>query len=145
MSTMHNEGWMSEIHLDAPAQVCSDDQAEHHFSKLLRLIRNEERIPLLCVDMDDTFLPFGRVITEHEWDAVKAYLKAGGHIAFNTLASKEWFYLRVIEPVALAFHYDQCTHLLSRLHWIVSGGGEVFVYESTKCSYCRIHGFSART
>lgn len=52
--------------------------------------------------MDDTFLPFGRVITEHERDTVKAYLKAGGHIAFNTLASKEWFYLRVIEPVALA-------------------------------------------
>ena len=85
MSTMHDGGWMSEIHLDVPAQFCSDDQAEHHLSKLLRLIRNQERIPLLCMDMDDTFLPFGGVITEHERDPVKAYLKAGGHIAFNSL------------------------------------------------------------
>jgi len=136
---------MSEIHLGASAQFYSDDRAEHHLSKRLRLIRNEQRIPLLCVDMDDTFLPFGKVITEHERDAVKAYLQTGGHIAFNTLAPKEWFYLRVIEPVALAFHEDHCTHLLSRLHWIVSGGGEVFVYEHTKCSYRRVHGSSARS
>jgi hypothetical protein len=136
---------MSEVHLDASAHFCSEDQAEHHLSKRLRLIRNEQRIPLLCVDMDDTFLPFGKVITEHERDAVKAYLQAGGHIAFNTLAPKEWFYLRVIEPVALAFHEDGRSHLLSRFHWIVSGGGEVFVYEPTKCSYRRVHGFSARS
>jgi hypothetical protein len=145
MSTMHDGGWMSEVHLDASAHFCSEDQAEHHLSKRLRLIRNEQRIPLLCVDMDDTFLPFGKVITEHERDAVKAYLQAGGHIAFNTLAPKEWFYLRVIEPVALAFHEDGRSHLLSRFHWIVSGGGEVFVYEPTKCSYRRVHGFSARS
>jgi hypothetical protein len=54
MNTMLDGGWISEIHPDASAQFCSEDQAEHHLSK--------------------------------------------------------WFYLRVIEPVALAFHEDHCTH-----------------------------------
>ena len=49
------------------------------------------------MDLDDTFLPFGQIITETELDGLIAYLDAGGMLTFNTLATKEWFYRRVID------------------------------------------------
>jgi hypothetical protein len=115
----------------------SEDLAESALLKRLREIQQEGRVPLLSIDMDDTFLPFGAVITGRELEILTRYLQSGAHIAFNTLAPKEWFYIRVLERIASTFHRNRQTHLLSRVHWIVSGGIEIFVYAG-QC-YRRIH------
>jgi hypothetical protein len=72
-------------------------------------------------------------------DLLIAYGDAGGHLVFNTLAPKEWFYRRVIDRLVNAFHQKKCAHLLPRVHWIVSGGREIFVYDSPNHSYRRIY------
>jgi hypothetical protein len=89
------------------------------------------------MDLDDTFLPFGQFITETELDGLIAYLDAGGMLTFNTLASKEWFYRRVIDRLVNACSRKNCAHLLGRLYWIVSGGREIFGYDSPSNSYRR--------
>jgi hypothetical protein len=114
------------------------DPAECALWKRLCQIREGGKIPLISIDMDDTFLPFGAVITERELEITAGYLQAGGHIAFNTLAPKEWFYRRVLEGIVNAFHRNRQCYLLSRIHWIVSGGIEIFVCDNDR-SYRRVH------
>jgi hypothetical protein len=97
------------------------------------------------MDLDDTFLPFGQVITETELDGLIAYLDAGGMLTFNTLAPKEWFYLRVIDRLVTACYHKNCAHLLGQLHWIVSGGREIFVYDPPSQIYRRIHSTAQST
>lgn len=89
--------------------------------------------------MDDTLLPFGHFISEGELGLLIAYVDAGGQLVFNTLAPKEWFYLRVIDRLVSTFHQERSTHLLRRVHWIVSGGREIFVYDSPNRGYRRIY------
>src|SRR4051812_29062157 len=96
----------------------------------LQMIFEGGKLPLVSVDLDDTFLPFGRIVNERELETVIAYVQAGGQLAFNTLAPKEWFYLRVIDRLVHSLHRNNCAHLLSRVHWIVSGGREIFLYDS---------------
>ena len=115
------------------------DVAEHALRERLCQIQEEGKVPLLSADMDDTFLPFGALLTETEIGLLVAYLESGGQIAINTLAPKEWFLLRVVEPMARAFHQRRRVHLLSRVHWIVSGGREIFVFDATQQSYRRIY------
>lgn len=91
------------------------------------------------MDLDDTLVPFGKIISAGELETVIAYAQAGGQLAFNTLAPKEWFYLRVIDRLVHSLHRNNCTHLLCRLHWIVSGGREIFVYDSLNHGYQRIY------
>jgi len=79
------------------------------------------------------------MLGDKELQVLTAYLETGAHIAFNTLAPKEWFYLRVMERMASAFHRKHRARLFSRVHWIVSGGEEIFVYEHSHHSYRRIY------
>jgi hypothetical protein len=97
------------------------------------------------MDLDDTFLPFGKMISEREMEAVIAYTQAGGQLAFNTLAPKEWFYLRVIDRLVQSLHQNNGAHLLCRLHWIVSGGQEIFAYDSSNHGYQRIYAAATGT
>ena len=113
--------------------------AQHLLATQLGRIHEQGKLPLLSTDMDDTLLPFGNVISEGELDLLIAYVDAGGQLVFNTLAPKEWFYLRVIDRLANTFYQKKCTHLLRRVHWIVSGGREIFVYDSPNHSYRRIY------
>ncbi len=101
------------------------------------------RQPLLSVDLDDTFVPYGAPITRTEISLLRAYIEAGGHIVFNTLAPKEWFYRRVVDPLVSSYHQTGCTHLLSRVHWVASGGQEIFVYDLRNQTYRRIRTGSA--
>jgi len=105
-------------------------------------LQQDNRLPLLSTDLDDTFLPFSGMLGDKELQVLTAYLETGAHIAFNTLAPKEWFYLRVMERMASAFHRGHRARLFSRvhwIHWIVSGGEEIFVYEHSHHSYRRIY------
>ena len=115
------------------------DQAQDLVAAHLQMIFEAGKLPLVSVDLDDTFLPFGKIINERELETVIAYVQAGGQLAFNTLAPKEWFYLRVIDRLVHALHRNNCAHLLSRVHWIVSGGREIFLYDSGNCGYQRIY------
>lgn len=97
------------------------------------------KVPLVSADMDDTLLPFGNAITESELELLIVYADSGGHLAINTLASREWFYLRVVDRLVNTFRRKNRAHLLRRVHWIVSGGQEIFVYDSAIASYRRIY------
>ena len=116
-----------------------EHDAEHFLCDRLRTLQQDDRLPLLSTDLDDTFLPFGAMLGDKELQVLTAYLETGAHIAFNTLAPKEWFYLRVMERMASAFHRKHRARLFSRVHWIVSGGEEIFVYEHSHHSYRRIY------
>jgi hypothetical protein len=124
------------------AEVAGQDPALDLVGAHLRRILEGDKLPLLSMDLDDTFLPFGKIINERELETVVAYAQAGGQLAFNTLAPKEWFYLRVIERLVHSMHRNNCTHLLCRLHWIASGGREIFVYDSSNHGYRRIYAAS---
>jgi hypothetical protein len=117
----------------------SKDPVEDLLAAQLGRIHEQGKLPLLSTDIDDTLLPFGNAISEGELDLLIAYVKAGGQLVFNTLAPKEWFYLRVIDRLVNTFHQKECAYLLRRVHWIVSGGREIFVYDSPKHSYRRIY------
>ena len=116
-----------------------EHDAEQFLCDRLRTLQQDHRLPLLSTDLDDTFLPFGAMLGDKELRALTAYLETGAHIAFNTLAPKEWFYLRVMERMASAFHRKHRARLFSQVHWIVSGGEEIFVYEHSHHSYRRIY------
>src|SRR5215469_2763666 len=116
----------------------SQNAAQDLLADRLRQIREHAHVPLLSMDLDDTFLPFGQPIGEAELDLLLSYTAGGGHFAFNTLAPKEWLYLRVIERLVNTCSERNRTHLLSRVHWIVSGGSEIFVYDVASRSYRRI-------
>ena len=116
-----------------------EHDAEQFLCDRLRTLQQDNRLPLLSPDLDDTFLPFGAMLGDKELQVLTAYLETGAHIAFNTLAPKEWFYLRVMERMASAFHRKHRARLFSRVHWIVSGGEEIFVYEHSHHSYRRIY------
>jgi hypothetical protein len=116
-----------------------EHDAEHFLSERLRTLQQDTRLPLLSTDMDDTLLPFGAVIGDKELQVLTAYLETGAHIVFNTLAPKEWFYFRVMEPMASTFHRKRRARLLRQVHWIVSGGKEIFVYERSDQSYRRVY------
>jgi len=122
---------------------CAKDVAEDLLAAHLCEIYEQGKLPLLSTDMDDTLLPFGKVISERELNLLIAYADVGGHLAINTLAPKEWFYLRVIDGLVNTFHQKNCLHLLRRVHCIVSGGREVFVYDSPSHSYRRVHAAAA--
>lgn len=117
--------------------VAGKDAAEDLLVSTLRGLHQQGKLPLLSMDLDDTFLPFGQFITETELDGLIAYLDAGGMLTFNTLATKEWFYRRVIDRLVNACSRKNCAHLLGRLYWIVSGGREIFGYDSPSNSYRR--------
>lgn len=121
----------------------SADHAADVVLGALRQIQAHHGLPLLSMDLDDTFLPFGKPIGFGELNLLIAYARAGGHFVFNTLAPKEWFYLRVVEPLVRACHGKHDASLLSRVHWIVSGGREIFTFDLTSQSYRRI--FAAST
>jgi hypothetical protein len=112
-------------------------EPEHFLSRRLRILQRDNCVPLISSDLDDTLVPFGAVIGDKELSALTAYLETGAHIAFNTLAPKEWFYYRVMEPMIIRFHQTSRIHLLKQVHWIVSGGQEIFVYEHHHGSYRR--------
>ena len=116
-----------------------EHDAEQILCDRLRTLQQDNRLPLLSTDLDDTFLPFGAMLGDKELQVLTAYLETGAHIAFNTLAPKEWFYLRMMERMASAFHRKHRARLFSRVHWIVSGGEEIFVYEHSHHSYRRIN------
>jgi hypothetical protein len=117
----------------------SADPAQDLLAAQLGRIHEQNKLPLLSTDMDDTLLPFGSVISEGELDLLMAYVDAGGQLVVNTLAPKEWFYLRVIDRLVNTVHQKRSAHLLYRVHWIVSGGREIFVYDSPQHSYRRIY------
>ena len=116
-----------------------EHDAEQFLCDRLRTLQQDNRLPLLSTDLDDTFLPFGAMLGDKELQVLTAYLETGAHIAFNTLAPKEWFYLRVMERMASAFHRKHRARLFSRVHWIVSGGEEIFVYKHSHHSYRKIY------
>lgn len=124
------------------AQVSADHAAELILGALGE-IRAQHAFPLLSMDLDDTFLPFGKPIGFRELDLLIAYAGAGGHFVFNTLAPKEWFYLRVIEPLVRACYSRHDASPLSRVHWIVSGGREIFTFDPASQSYRRIFAASS--
>jgi hypothetical protein len=124
------------------AQV-SADHAVDVILAALRQIHAQHAFPLLSMDLDDTFLPFGAPIGIRELDLLIAYAAAGGHFVFNTLAPKEWFFLRVVEPLVRACHSQHDASLLSRVHWIVSGGREIFTFDPASRSYRRIFAASS--
>lgn len=105
----------------------------------LQSILEGGKLPLVSLDLDDTLLPFGQIISERELETVIAYAQAGGQLVFNTLAPKEWFYVRVIDRLVHSLYRNNGAHLLRRLHWIASGGREIFVYDSSNQSYKRIY------
>jgi hypothetical protein len=127
-----------------PNGILFDAEAERDPAKdllaahLQRILEGGKR-PLVSIDMDDTLLPFGKIISERELETVIAYAHAGGELAFNTLAPKEWVYLRVIDRLVHSLHGNDSTRLLTRLHWIVSGGQEIFVYDASNQGYQRIY------
>ena len=125
--------------------VAGKDAAQDLLVATLRGLHQRGKLPLLSMDLDDTFLPFGQVITETELNGLIAYLDAGGMLTFNTLAPKEWFYLRVIDRLVNACYRKNCAHLLGQLHWIVSGGREIFVYDLPSHNYRRIHSTTLST
>jgi hypothetical protein len=114
-------------------------EPEQFLSKRLRILRQDNCVPLISSDLDDTLVPFGAVIGDKELSVLTAYLETGAHIVFNTLAPKEWFYYRVMEPMARRFHRKRRVRLLRQVHWIASGGEEIFVYEYCHHSYRRIY------
>lgn len=115
------------------------DPAEDLLAAHLEKILEGGKLPLLSMDLDDTLVPFGKMIDERELETVIAYARAGGQLAFNTLAPKEWLYLRVIDRLVHTLHRTNCAHLLCHVHWIASGGREIFVYDSSNRGYKRIH------
>ena len=88
----------------------SRDLAQDLPAAQLGRIHEQGKLPLLPTDMDDTLLPFGNVISEGELDLLIAYVDAGGQLVFNTLAPREWFYLRVVDRLANTFYQKKCTH-----------------------------------
>jgi len=103
------------------------DSAQDLVAAQLQSILEGGKLPLVPMDLDDTFLPFGKIISEREVETVIAYAQAGGQLVFNRLAPKEWFYLRVVDRLVDSLYRNKCTHLLCRLHWIASAGREIFV------------------
>jgi len=91
-----------------------EHDAEQFLCDRLRTLQQDNRLPLLSTDLDDTFLPFGAMLGDKELQVLTAYLETGAYIAFNTLAPKESFYLRVMERMASAFHRKHRARLFSR-------------------------------
>ncbi|MCX5697776.1 MAG: hypothetical protein NTU54_07420, partial [Candidatus Omnitrophica bacterium] len=96
--------------------------------RLAEIIANGKN-PLLSVDMDDTLLPFGAIITDDVVDTLLNYAEAGGYFAINSLADKEWMYLRVLDTLCSRAYQLRKPHLLSHIPLILKGGKEVYVYE----------------
>jgi hypothetical protein len=116
-----------------------EHQAERFLFERLHALQQSNSVPLISTDLDDTLLPFGAMIGGKELAVLTAYLETGAHIVFNTLAPKEWFYFRVVGPMAGYFHRKGCLRLLRQVHWIASGGKEIFVYGHSHHSYRRVY------
>src|SRR5918999_2262669 len=65
---------------------------------------------------------------EHSTIEVLAdYLAAGGVLVFNTGASFDWFYYRLLRP--LIIELGPRSSLLSRVMLVLAGGTEIHVFE----------------
>ena len=51
-----------------------EHDAEHILCDRLRTLQQDNRLPLLTTDLDDTFLPFGAMLGDKELQVLTAYL-----------------------------------------------------------------------
>ena len=58
------------------------DPAKDLLAKRLHRILEGGKAPLVSVDLDDTLLPFGQIISKRELDTVIAYVQAGGEVNY---------------------------------------------------------------
>lgn len=113
----------------------------------LQTIMADGRVPLLSLDMDDTFLGYGIVLSSRELGILMPYTEARGHLVINTLADRRWGYHRVLHAWTQELHRRGHVDRLSRLHFIVAGedgGTEVYSYDLNAGAYVRIAKFSER-
>ena len=96
--------------------------------------------PLISADMDETWIPFGAPATDNDLNILIAFLRAGGFKAVNTLATKEWFYYRVLDKLVQRLAQNNEIHLLVQLPLIFEGGKEIFVFDVQTGGYRLLPG-----
>lgn len=104
----------------SPAQVVALD-------RFLATIRRTGRC-VVITDLDEILTAFsGGALQADTVQVLANYLAAGGILVFNTEASFEWFYARLLRP--LVVELGPRSRLLANVLPIVAGGTRIFVFQ----------------
>ena len=104
----------------SPAQVVA-------LERFLVTIRQTGRC-VVVTDLDEMLTAFSGGDLEHSTIEVLAdYLAAGGVLVFNTGASFDWFYYRLLRP--LIIELGPRSRLLANVLLVLSGGNEIYVFQ----------------
>jgi len=110
----------------------------------MRTILSEEKRPILSLDLDDTLTPFGAHLDQRTTGILVNYLKKGGVLALNTLATKEFVYRRVIEHIMQELIRQDKLYLLENIFLIMAetdrmyDSKEILRYDTAINAYRRI-------
>jgi len=120
-SQRRSRGEMQEALVDlSPAQVVALEQ-------FLVTIRQTGRC-VVVTDLDEMLTAFSGGDLEHSTIEVLAdYLAAGGVLVFNTGASFDWFYYRLLRP--LIVELGPRSRALANVLLVLSGGNEIYVFQ----------------
>ena len=103
-----------------PAQVVA-------LERFLATIRQTGQC-VVVTDLDEMLTAFSGGDLEHSTIEVLAdYLAAGGVLVFNTGASFDWFYYRLLRP--LIIELGPRSRLLASVLLVLSGGNEIYVFQ----------------
>jgi hypothetical protein len=103
-----------------PAQVVALEQ-------LLGTIQQTGRC-VIVTDLDEMLTAFSGGDLEHGTIEVLAdYLAAGGILVFNTDASFDWFYYRLLRP--LIVELGPRSRVLANVLLVLSGGTEIYIFQ----------------
>ena len=104
----------------SPAQVVA-------IERFLAAIRETGR-SLAVTDLDEMLTAFsGDSAEENTVEVIADYLAAGGVLVFASDLDFDWFYVRLLRPLAVQLGVR--SHLLSNAPLILSGGAEIFAFE----------------
>ena len=120
-SQRRSRGEMQQALVDlSPAQVVALEQ-------FLVTIRQTGRC-VVVTDLDEMLTAFSGGDLEHSTIEVLAdYLTAGGVLVFNTGASFDWFYYRLLRP--LIVELGPRSRTLANVLLVLSGGNEIYVFQ----------------
>lgn len=106
----------------------------------LEEILKKGKRPLIVTDMDDTLIKYDYPLDDNTAQQIIEYLEAGGVLAIDTLANKDWFYYRFLSILINSLSRQNKLYLLSNFYFIISrvlegsgednlGGTEVYMYD----------------
>ncbi len=95
------------------------------FSLRLEKAINERAVPLLSADIESITDDNG-LLGKTQIKSIKELLRSGGNLVLHSSSGKEWFYKKIIGPLAEDLNRNDEIHLLGRLYFALNSGREIF-------------------